>query len=197
MTGGRIDWAAVHRRLAAAQGAIDAALELDGLRLEALLQERARRLARPDERAQTAAPGLRVLTVRAGGQRYGLELARLAGVVPIERCAPVPGGPSELVGVTRARGEMWAAYDLRRLLGLAAGEPAGQGCLVLLRHPRRRVGVRVDEPGQVQGVGLDEIRRPAEDEAPGPALVQGMAPGSVLLIDIDALWGHPAIGEAS
>lgn len=197
MTDGGIDWAAVHRRLAAGQSAIDAALETRGARLEALLQERARRLARPDEGGRAAAPGLRVLAVRAGGERYGLELARLAGVVPFERAAAVPGGPVELIGVARARGEMWAAYDLRRLLGAAPGEAAGRGCLVLLRHPRRRVAVRVDEPEQVHGVDPGEIRRPSDDATARPApLVRGVAHGSILLIDLDDLWVHPAIGEA-
>lgn len=194
-TTGGIDWTAVHRRLAEGQASLAGLTEVGGERLEALLRERARALAEPGKAAVRPAT-VQALVVRVGAERYGLELSRLAGILPFASCAPVAGGPSELLGLVNARGEIWAAFEFHRLLGAGAAEAPAGGYVVLLRHGRRRVGLRVDEADRVRALIRADLKRP-----PGTAsgiateFIKGVTSDSVILVDLDALWTHPAIAE--
>jgi purine-binding chemotaxis protein CheW len=193
-----IDWAALHQVIEGSQRAIDSSLEMGGERLDALLQERARQLSQRREATQSEADVTKVLAVRAGGQRYGLELGGLGGILPLRQWAPVPGAPSELLGIIGNRGEIWAAFELGRLVGAAPVEGGGKGFVVLLRHRRRRVGLRVDEVEQVERVSRGELRHSSNGDSTGSRpLIKGMVRNAMLLVDLDAVWAHPAIGGGS
>jgi chemotaxis signal transduction protein len=190
---GATDWHALHRRLQEAEARLAAAEAHDAGALERLLRERARRLAArtPPRREETRS----ALVVRVGEERFGLEPGALAGVAPFEGASAVPGGPPELAGVVATRGEIWAVHDLGRLTG--TGEAGSGGHVVLLRHPRRRVGLRVDAAERVETWTPAALRRVGADRDGRAAhLVAGVLPGPVLLIDLAALWGHRAIAEA-
>ena len=194
MTAGT-DWASLHRQLAEADARLGAAQEMAGEELDRLLHARARHLAGRIAHDRNREQSRSALVVRQGTESFGLELAGLAGVLPCQSSAPVPGGPRELVGIIGARGEMWAVHDLGRLIG--AEDAAEDGHVVLLRHPRRRVGLRVDAAERIEAFPSAALRRiGAERGDVAAGLIAGIMPGSVLLIDSSAVWMHRAIAEA-
>ena len=90
----------------------------------AILERRARALARPLERAGRA-PGESFITFTRGA-RYALPVAAIREVRPYRPPAPLPGAPPFVVGLVTARGGVVPAVDLGTLFGApAAGNPEG------------------------------------------------------------------------
>jgi len=189
-----VDWQEVRQRLAAGDAALARVLEVTDERFEALLRERTRRLAMPDLASGSRIAATRVLVARSGSERYALPLARLAGVVPFARWTPVAGAPAAMIGVFNGRGAIWAAFDLHRLLSANGSPEATDGGAVLLRHPHRRIALRVDEISDLR----DFRRVGTASSAPvaGGEIVTEVTSDGVMLLDVDALWAHPSIGEA-
>ena len=184
----RIDWAALRARLSQTA---DTAVE-DSIRLEAVYRQRAAELAARREEVADRAETIAVLAFHLGGERYGLPLTDLAGVLPLERLTPVPGSPAELLGVINYKGNICSVLDLARLLGLAAHEGA-KAFVLLLRRPGREVGLAV---GPVEGVLRVERGAGLGDESAGPYL-ETLTPDRLRLLSADALLGHPVLSESS
>lgn len=192
-----VDWDRLRGRLAENQAAFGAAQTIDGVRLEELLLARARLLADPtvarrDHGRSTA------LVVRAGAERYALELAHLAGIVPFRSCSPVPGGPPEMLGAITARGDIWAIFDFRLLFTASPPDVAEGGYALLMRHDKRRVSIRVDDVERVCDLKQSKIAT-LDDRVTGVPieLVDGTASVALILVRFDAVWNHPAIREAT
>jgi purine-binding chemotaxis protein CheW len=191
-----IDWDAIRRRLADSQRALDAGFAFEGDRLQALLRERSDILATPGTQSRRAAATDRVLAIRVGEERYGLDLKRLAGVLTYGNCTPAPRAPRPLLGLMTARGDIWAVYDFGRLLDVA-DDASDAGYVVLLRHGSRRIGLRVHGLERVHVLAREDIRPATGGSAASAAgLVTGMTPDGLIIIDMTALWAHREIGEA-
>lgn len=191
-----IDWAAVRARLEASQGALDVALDASAERVEAILLERTRSLAATGTVAQRAAAADRVLVVRLADAPYGLWLDRLAGLAPLHACAAAPRGPASLLGLMTVRGGIWTIFDLARLLGIDSASSEG-GHVVLLRHASRRIGLRVERADNIRRLARSATRPlPGDGPSPAAGLIEGLGPDGLVVIDVDALWAHPAITEA-
>jgi CheW-like protein len=70
-------------------------------------------------------PGTRheLLRIELAGEPYALVLAELSSLHVDLEIVPVPARTPALLGVIALRGAIVPAYDLRRLLGLAAARP--------------------------------------------------------------------------
>jgi purine-binding chemotaxis protein CheW len=64
-----------------------------------------------------------VILLRLDGREYALPLGCVVEVVRMVALAPVPDGPSHLLGLLDLRGRVVPVLDLRRRLGLAPAEP--------------------------------------------------------------------------
>lgn len=192
-----IDWTAVQARMAAAQRALDIELGASPEHVEAILLERTRSLATTGATAQRATASDRALVVRLAGEAHGLWLDRLAGVAPFTACVAAPRGPASLLGLMTVRGDIWTVFDLACLLGGDSPRSA-TGHVVLLRHASRRIGFRVERTDDIRLLARAGVRRlPSESASPAAGLIEGLGPDGLILIDIDALWAHPAITEAA
>jgi purine-binding chemotaxis protein CheW len=118
---------------------------LDETRAARLLEERAERLARRGVTA-TAPPMAPVLLLAAGGETFGLDLLRVAEVLPAEPPYPLPGSPPAVLGLRARAGRLHAVLDLAALLGLtplgAEEGPSGGHDVLLRRDPRSATGAR-------------------------------------------------------
>lgn len=74
-----------------------------------------------EARGEGAATLEDLLAIRAGGQRYAVRLAEIAGIHAARTITPVPGPVRELLGIAAFRGAMVAVYDLPALLGHEGG----------------------------------------------------------------------------
>ncbi len=214
--GRRIDWQEVTARLRASQEAARQNPE----DLAAIYRQRALELAKPRERPSDTSATLPVLVFTLYGERFGLELSHLAGLLPFERFTPVPGSPAELLGVMNYRGRICSLFDLALLLQLppadAAGEERQQGssgdappvssalrpalstrAYVLLLRAGQRIGFKV---GAVEGLlrivpGADNGL--VESAGPAAPYLKGLTQDRIRLLSAAAILSHPMFAEVS
>lgn len=201
-----IDWAAVRARLARAQAATAAALELPPERVRALMDERARALARPPA-PRDAGEVRDVLAFALGVERYAIETRYAREVVRLTDVSPVPGAPDFLRGVTNLRGDILCLVDLRKFFDVSSegltdrsrcDENQTARCLmVVMGIERAEFGILVDETFEIARLRPDDIVPPpafanaparhAEAERKRPESVAGVGREYLLGITRKAL----------
>ena len=115
------DWTEASARLERVARKLGAGEERSPEEIERILEERARHLARP----ATTPPAedlAAVVVFPLARERYAVDLAGVAEVVPLRGLAPLPGAPAPVLGIVLHRGRLVPVVDLRRLLG--GGEAA-------------------------------------------------------------------------
>ncbi len=176
-----IDWLEVKDRLRASERAVEQALAVGPRRIEEVYSRRALELARTTA-ARALARGLPTLVFRLAQERYAIELADLAEVLPFRRCVPVPGSPAQFLGVINLRGELRSVADGRRLLLPASGTGGDSGFILMLRRTGQEIGLKVDRIDEFLEISREEL---AHSE-PG-SFAQGIVGGTVMLLDVDAV----------
>lgn len=193
-----VNWTELREKLAHGVEALSASQQISGAPLEELLRARARQLAAGPTVARGSTDRSAALVIRAGVERYALELIHLAGIVPFHSCSAVPGGPAELLGLINARGDVWAVFDLHRLVNPTHVDISDGGYAILMRHDRRRIAIRVDDVERVSDLEKSKVLT-LDDTTSGPPveLVGTSTSASLILVRPGALWNHPAICEAT
>lgn len=163
----------------------------DGGDVAAVLDGRARALAQPRDVATPE--GGSFLLARVGGADVAVPLARARRVVPMPPISRVPGSGPAVVGISTVLGTLVPVADLAHLLRLPAAEPAPEGRLLVIDDRGSMLGLRTDDVPAV--ARLDRVG-PGGEPAPGATasgLVAGVAPGGVLVLDVDALIADPRL----
>jgi purine-binding chemotaxis protein CheW len=98
--------------------------------------------------AEETAPERELLVLWLGDDPYALPVERVREIVRLRPITPMPRVPEAVRGVLSLRGDIVQVIDLRRRLGLAAGES---------ESPRRRIVVLGGEDGQMTGLLVDRV----------------------------------------
>ena len=106
--------------LARAAEAPPEVVRLSPEKAKAVLDERARALARVPPAAAEASQILEIATFALANENYGVETRYVREVVRLSDYTPLPGAPAFLVGVLNLRGEILALIDLRTFFGVPA-----------------------------------------------------------------------------
>jgi purine-binding chemotaxis protein CheW len=101
------------------------------------------------------------LTFSTGGTLFGLRIARVAEIVALPQCTPLPESPPWLLGMATLRGRMVPLIDLRRRLGLGASGGAARPCVVVTEGGEFPIGLIMDRV-------CDVVSIPPECLAPPP-----------------------------
>lgn len=178
-----IDWEAVRERLARTRREAEQAGAIGGAWADALLRRRADELATSGAE-EDKAPTVPLLVGRGADGLYGLELRRLARIVPLPRVARVPGAPPELLGLIAIDGRVMRLYDVDRLCGRTA-VPAGGGFAVILRGGERPVALRLRTVETIADLDLDALRTNVPPEA--GRFVTAITDGRIAVVDVAAI----------
>jgi len=144
----------------AASAATQAAAGAGFARWDDLARHAAGRIA--GRAADDAAAALReLLVIWLDGDPYALPIERVREIVRLRPITPVPRVPDAVRGVISLRGEIVQVLDLRRRLGLPAGELAPD-------RRRHRIVVLHADDGQLAGVLVDRVSEVLR--VPGDAL---------------------------
>jgi purine-binding chemotaxis protein CheW len=187
------DPAARRERLARARAATAAAQRPPDDRIRALMDARARALARPPAPAEPA-DTLAVVTFALADERYALETRYVREIVRLRDFTPVPGAPPFVRGVANLRGEVLCLVDLRRLVDLPSTDLNGRSRMVVLGTGRADFGVLVDETFEIARLRPDDILPPSGAVAgAGREYVAGVTREALIVLDGAALLRDPRL----
>jgi purine-binding chemotaxis protein CheW len=185
---GGIDWQKLRERLARACAATEGSVRLSPERARAVMEERARTLARVPPRPPHAAEVLEIVTFALAGERYAVETRHVREVVRPAALTPVPGAPDFLVGLHNLRGDILAVFDLRRFFGVADREATDLSRVIVLGGERAEFGALADAVHEVTTLRIDEVHEPpASVGGAGRGYLRGVTAGALVVLDGAAL----------
>lgn len=185
MPGSGINWEAARARLAQLARAAAAEGTHSPEEAAALLDARARALARPPP--ASVAPGTlrEVVRFRAGGQQYALESRFVLEVVRAPEVVPLPGAPPVLRGLTLLHGEVLPVVELAPLFGRPPADASGPVLMVGAGRPE--LGLRTEEVQEVTLLHGSELLPPPP--ALDSPLVSAADRDGTLVLEGEALLG--------
>lgn len=160
----------------------------------AVLDERARELARVPPAPLPEGHVLGVVTFSLGAERYAVESRLLCGIVRVADVTPVPGVPACFAGVTNVRGAILALVDLRLLHGIGVQGLTDLSRVLVLGAGSVELGLLADAVHEVTSLRRDELLAPPE-LAPGtaPDHVLGVTRDALVVLDGEALLADPRL----
>mgnify|MGYP003557753505 CR=1 FL=1 len=147
--------------------------------------------------AQVHAPR-ECLTFRIGAEDYGIDILQVQEVRSYEAPTRIAQTQPQVLGVLNLRGEIVPVIDMRLQLGLAQANFDDSTVVIVLKVGARVFGLVVDGVSDVVGLAPAQLRAV-------PGLGCGIAADLLLaiatvkerlllLVDIDKLMCHPALG---
>jgi purine-binding chemotaxis protein CheW len=188
--GETIDWERIKARLAAAEQALAAELEVSPQKRRAVLHARALLHAAAPPRPETGGERIEVVEFLLGAQRHAIEAAWVHEVLPLDALTPLPCTPDFVAGIVHLHGRIVTAIDLKRVFGLPVTGITDLNRLVVVRHGGSELGLLADRIVGVSWLLLTDLHAaPADDLRAGG--LRGIAAGELALLDIDRLMNDP------
>jgi purine-binding chemotaxis protein CheW len=139
----------------------------------------------------TSAPR-RMATFSLAAFHFAVDVLDVQEVVRFQNPTRVPLAPAEIEGLINLRGQIVAAIDLRRRLGLAARDPRSSPMNVIVRRGSDVLSFLVDEVGDVVEVRDEDFEDPpvtlAGDIREALTGVYKLARGLLLVLDVEKVW---------
>ena len=115
------------------------------------------------------------VTVKIGGQLFGVEVFEIREVFSPHDITRVPRAPAEVAGLINLRGRIVTAIDARSRLGLPAREAGAPVMALGLEEGSELFGVLVDQVGEVMRLKSDTLEAsPAHLDPKWRALLKGV-----------------------
>jgi purine-binding chemotaxis protein CheW len=178
------DWQQIRDRLTRACEALGESHRLSPEGARAVLEERARDLARVPSQAPSAAEVIAVVVFALGDERYALETSAVREVLRLGDITPLPETPAFLLGITNLRGHILPLFDLRQFFGVPAQEPTAEARVMVLGQERHEFGILADAVLEVARLRNDEVLA-APDSLPSSAreFARGVTEGALIVLD--------------
>lgn len=191
-----IDWNDIHRRVERFRETIDADWQLEPARVEAILRERAQKLAQPIASA-IATQQLDLLEFILAEEHYGIAADYVREVFPLADFTPVPCTPAFVLGIVNLRGEMISLIDIRRYFGLAPTGITDLNKVIVVEGHRLTFGIVVDDIAGVSSLTLSELLPATEISGVSAPYLLGVTPQRMAVIDTEKLLrdGHIVVDE--
>jgi purine-binding chemotaxis protein CheW len=189
-----IDWQQVRSRLARAIAATEEALHLSPERARAVMDERARALARVSADSEQAAELVEVVVFTLANERYAIETRHVREVVRFTDFTRLPAAPEFLVGITNLRGHILAVIDLRKFFGVAVKGLTDLSRVIVLGGERPEFGVLADTTHEVTTLRADAVLEPPGSVA-GVAreYLRGITQEALIVLDGAVLLADPRL----
>ncbi|MGA2383536.1 MAG: chemotaxis protein CheW [Gemmatimonadales bacterium] len=155
---------------------------MTGEQVRALLEERARVLARPVERRAVSGTFEAVSFVLAD-ERYAIESRFVVAVFPLADLALLPGAKAPVLGVTAWRGGLLTVLDLRPLLGLSTAALNDLGRVIAMGEARAAFGILVDAVLETRSLRESEVRELPDGVAVRRDYVRGVTGDALVVLD--------------
>ncbi len=97
------------------------------------------------------------LTFLIDNETYAIEALDTQEVLQQTIVTPVPGAPSDILGVINVRGTIVTVLDARTMLGLPRKEVTSQTRIILIEANNDRQGLLVDGVAEIVSIKASEI----------------------------------------
>jgi purine-binding chemotaxis protein CheW len=178
------DWEEVRRRLDETTKALalGGSPSVEGSR--AILETRARALAKEAPRIAESGETLRVVEFRLAAETYAIESEFVQEVMTLRNYTPLPSVPPFIMGVINVRGRIISLVDLKKLFDLPErGLPAADNVIVV-SDDTMEFGISADAIISARTIPLTVIYPPIPTLSTiGKEYIQGIAEAHVIIID--------------
>jgi purine-binding chemotaxis protein CheW len=141
------------------------------------------------------------LTFQVGNEEYGIEILKVREIIGMLPITPVPGSPSEMMGVVNLRGKVIPVIGMRSRFGMPLTEAHPHNVIIVVEGAQSQIGLAVD---RVKEVAVFD----AKDTEPPPTYglnidtsfvsAIGKSNGRIrILLDIARVLGAAEFAQAS
>jgi purine-binding chemotaxis protein CheW len=113
-----------------------------------------------DPKSRRADLAGKYLTFVLGEEEYGISIHHVQEIIGMLPVTPVPGSPSDVLGVINLRGKIVPVTDLRQKFGIIANEATSETCIVVVRAHGIATGIIADRVREVTEVRGETIEAP-------------------------------------
>jgi purine-binding chemotaxis protein CheW len=153
-----------------------------------VLEERARKLARPLANDATQAAGIDMLTFSVSRERFAIDSRYVFAVFMLVDLVPLPGATAPVVGVTRWRGDVLTVIDLRGLVGAATNALDDLGRVIVVGASNPEFGILADTLGDIARLDTARLYPPtANRPREAHAMLLGVTADAIHVVDVVAL----------
>lgn len=138
-----------------------------------------------------AAAAVQLVSLRLGGEAYGIAIDKVLEIILPSPVTPLPQGPADILGLINLRNTVVPVVDLRLRLGLAASDKTAETRIVVVKVRGRTIGLLVDAVHQVLRVDPQQFMSPPAMTGSGCEAVIGLAnlaSGPLILLDLERIF---------
>lgn len=176
-----IDWEEARARLERARTDVHLTPEVPPERARAIMEERARALARPVEGTPEPEDLVELLSFEVAGRWFAIETRHVRCVVDVPGVTAVPGAPAWITGVAMVRSEILPVVDLAVMPGGARTVIGGPASLVVVGPEDPDLALLTSSVGELRSVPRGELLAPPDELADALPLLAVTGDGLVVL----------------
>ena len=163
-------------------------------RAAAIMDERARALARAPLPPEVRSDQRDALIFRSGGGRYAIETRCVREIARMTHIVCLPSGAELFLGVTNLGGEILPVVDLDKLLAGSANRPAERHWLIVLGEDRAEFAIAAEAVEQVKPVSFGRSAGTVDEpERHRSQLVRGLGTDALMLLEGTAMLNDPRL----
>jgi purine-binding chemotaxis protein CheW len=183
---GKIDWDQVHQRLEEAQRRGSGEKTMPAEKVQAVLEERARALAKSAETHTGESMPLVVFSLAT--ETYGIATEYVREVQPLRGVTPVPCTPDFVVGVINIRGSIYSVIDIRGFFNVPKKEMTDSTKVILVHAAGLEVGILADDVSGATSIPVSEIKpAPNSQGNSKDEYTQGVTKDMLIILNLEAL----------
>ena len=188
------NWEAAQVRLARSAAAFADVENLSPEQAQAIMEQRAHKLARTPPEALDAGALLELVTFRLGGERFAIEARFVREMIHLEHITPVPDAPDFLLGTTNLRGQVLALFDVRGFFGASRTSADAASAALVLGESRIEFALIADQVEEVATFQTtDFFDAIGAISAIGRDWVRGTSNNACMLLDAKVLLNDPRL----
>ena len=174
--------------------------DLELMDINAILENRARKLAQLPESDKDDHDIFHALTFNIGDERYAVDIQRVREVHPLNRLARVPCTPDFVIGAVNIRGHIYSVIDIVRFMGLSSGSLPESVYILLVQEtissekdPLETCIISHNVP-QVCRIGLNDIQPPSTTiSGDAQIYVRGVLDDMTIILDLERILNDPKL----
>ena len=149
-----------------------------------ILKERAKQLAQERTVKQKVGTYREILEFDLASERYGLDVAEIQEIHPLQQYTQIPCTPSFVFGIINVRGRILSIIDLKKFFGLPEQGITNLNKVIILKNETMEFGILIDNVAGFRRVTTDEIHAaPATLSGIGAEYVNGITSEGMIILN--------------